>query len=275
MPKGRSASVPLQATNNAQPKPTAPWDGQQHQSPLHLDDKKIKSEVPKPPPSTPPSAPTNGSLVKTPEIVQKDVASIVEVVQVNEADSITSPNPKPVKEEIIVVDHAPPKTPQTAESPEKPVEQVEKSGKVVVTSSKDPECPETSSNNRNNANTPDKEEELQSKEVSSSNIPVVSPKPTINQLPHQMQPLKKRRLKAVIADALNQNVDESFSSNYSSRNISPIQAINGSDSDTLPLAVIRDKLNQSQTIAKSTTLASSTIITPVSVIIELELIIFK
>ena len=267
MPKGRSASVPLQATNNAQPKPTAPWDGQQHQSPLHLDDKKIKSEVPKPPPSTPASAPTNGSLVKTPEIVQKDVASIVEVVQVNEADSITSPNPKPVKEEIIVVDNAPPQTPQTAESPEKPVEQVEKSGKVVVTSSKDPECPETSSNNRNNANTPDKEEELQSKEVSSSNIPVVSPKPTINQLPHQMQPLKKRRLKAVIADALNQNVDESFSSNYSSRNISPIQAINGSDSDTLPLAVIRDKLNQSQTIAKSTTLASSTIITPVSVII--------
>lgn len=262
VPKGRSASVPLQATSNAQAKTTAPWDGSPPQSQLHLDDKKIKSEVPKPPPTLP-SAPTNESLVKTPEIVQKDVAeskSIVEVVQVNEADSITSPNPKPVKEEIIVVDQ--PQQQQTAESHQH-VEQVEETAKVVVTSSKDPESPETNSNNRNNANTPDKEEELQSKEVSSSNIPVVSPKPTINQLPHQMQPLKKRRLKAVIADALNQNVDESFSSNYSSRNISPIQAINGSDSDTLPLAVIRDKLNQSQTIAKSTTTATtSTVITP-------------
>lgn len=250
MPKGRSASVPLQATSNeARAKATAPWDGSQ----LHLDDKKIKSEVPKPPPTSPPSAPTNESLVKTPEIVQKDIAESKSIV---EADSITSS--KPVKEEIIVVDQPQEKT---AES-QQPVEQVEETAKVVVTSSKDPECPETSSNNRNNANTPDKEEELQSKEVSSSNIPVVSPKPTINQLPHQMQPLKKRRLKAVIADALNQNVDESFSSNYSSRNISPIQAINGSDSDTLPLAVIRDKLNQSQTIVKTT--SSSNVITPVS-----------
>jgi hypothetical protein len=252
VPKGRSASVPLQATSNeAQAKATTPWDGS-----LHLDDKKIKSEVPKPPP-TPPSAPTNESLVKTPEIVQKDIAESKSIV---EADSITSSNPKPVKEEIIVVDQPQEKT---AES-QQPVEQVEKTATVVVTSSKDPESPETSSNNRNNATTPDKEEELQSKEVSSSNIPVVSPKPTINQLPHQMQPLKKRRLKAVIADALNQNVDESFSSNYSSRNISPIQPLNGSDSDTLPLAVIRDKLNQSQTIAKSTTTATScsTVITP-------------
>lgn len=248
VPKGRSASVPLQATSNeARAKATAPWDGSQ----LHLDDKKIKSEVPKPPPTSPPSAPTNESLVKTPEIVQKDIAESKSIV---EADSITSS--KPVKEEIIVVDQPQEKT---AES-QQPVEQVEETAKVVVTSSKDPECPETSSNNRNNANTPDKEEELQSKEVSSSNIPVVSPKPTINQLPHQMQPLKKRRLKAVIADALNQNVDESFSSNYSSRNISPIQAINGSDSDTLPLAVIRDKLNQSQTIVKTT--SSSNVITP-------------
>jgi hypothetical protein len=116
--------------------------------------------------------------------------------------------------------------------------------------------------------------ELQSKEVSSSNIPVTaptrsipskspSPKPTPNPAspppqqsvsiskatPNQrtiseedMKPLKKRRLKAVIADALNQNLDESFSSNYSSRNISPINNIT-SDSDTLPLAIIRDRLS--------------------------------
>merc|ERR1712150_372805 len=119
---------------------TTPWDGSPPQSQLHLDDKKIKSEVPKPPP-TPPSAPTNESLVKTPEIVQKDVAeskSIVEVVQVNEADSITSPNPKPVKEEIIVVDQ--PQQQQTAELHQH-VEQVEETAKVVVTSSKDPESP--------------------------------------------------------------------------------------------------------------------------------------
>ena len=60
----------------------------------------------------------------------------------------------------------------------------------------------------------------------------------------EMQPLKKRRLKAVIADALNQNLEDYNSSNYSSRNISPIQLSIASDSDTLPLAVIRDRLNQ-------------------------------
>lgn len=67
---------------------------------------------------------------------------------------------------------------------------------------------------------------------------------TVRTISDEMQPLKKRRLKAVIADALNQNLDESYSSNYSSRNISPIQLSMASDSDTLPLAVIRDRLNQ-------------------------------
>lgn len=214
------------------------------------ENKKIKSEVPKCPSTV--ATPSGGgssvgggaseSLVKTPEIVQKDVIeskTVVEVVQVNEADSMTSNNTK-VKEEIIVVDQA---------EQAKPTAKTETVANEQQTNRKSPEVK------------PDKEEELQSKEVSSSNLPVVSPKPTpIQQLPDQMQPLKKRRLKAVIADALNQNVDESFSSNYSSRNISPIQAIITSDSDTLPLAVIRDKLNQSQSIAKQT----PTTITPVS-----------
>ena len=213
-------------------------------------DEKIKSEVQKCPPIvvTPSGGGsssvggTSESLVRTPEIVQKDVIeskTIVEVVQVNEADSMTSNNTK-VKEEIIVVDQA-------------------KSAKPIAMA--EPVAAEQQTNRKSPEVKPDKEEELQSKEVSSSNLPVVSPKPTpIQQLPDQMQPLKKRRLKVVIADALNQNVDESFSSNYSSRNISPIQAIITSDSDTLPLAVIRDKLNQSQSIAKRT----PSIITPVS-----------
>ena len=64
---------------------------------------------------------------------------------------------------------------------------------------------------------------------------------------------------AVIADALNQNLDESYSSNYSSRNISPVQAT--SDSDTLPLAIIRDRLNESTSIVKS---SHESKITPVS-----------
>merc|ERR1719159_1116728 len=108
---------------------------------------------------------------------------------------MTSNNTK-VKEEIIVVDQA---------EQAKPTAKTETVANEQQTNRKSPEVK------------PDKEEEeLQSKEVSSSNLPVVSPKPTpIQQLPDQMQPLKKRRLKAVIADALNQNVDESFSSNYS------------------------------------------------------------
>lgn len=200
------------------------------------ENKKIKSEVPKCPPTiTPSGGGASESLVKTPEIVQKDVIeskTIVEVVQVNEADSMTSNNTN-VKEEIIVVDQAEQAEPTATTETVATIEQ--------QTNRKSPEVK------------PDEEEELQSKEVSSSNLPVVSPKPTpIQQLPDQMQPLKKRRLKAVIADALNQNLDESYSSNYSSRNISPIQAIITSDSDTLPLAVIRDKLNQSQSIAKHT-----------------------
>jgi len=236
----RSASVPL-ATSTSAAVPI-PWDPKLQLS--KSDVSKSEAEVVK---ST-----VIQSLVRTPEIQQKEVVEtkeendvvvtpkpVVETkVQVNEADSISSPTPKVPevttdKPEVVV-------TPKIAEKVPEKEEPVTTTSDLV-----EEKCPENESEKQ-----PDKSEELlQSKEVSSSNIPVVSPKPSATQLPDQMQPLKKRRLKAVIADALNQNLDESYSSNYSSRNISPVQAT--SDSDTLPLAIIRDRLNESASIVKS------------------------
>ena len=177
----RSASVPL-ATSASAP---IPWDPK-----LQLSDvAKAETEVVK---ST-----VIQSLVRTPEIQQKEIVDTKEEndvvlvtpkpaieakVQVNEADSISSPTQK-------VIQVAPAK-PEVAVAPKVAEKVPEKEEPVTTTSDLvEEKCPE-------NEKQPDNSEELlQSKEVSSSNIPVVSPKPSATQLPDQMQPLKKRRLK--------------------------------------------------------------------------------
>ena len=68
-------------------------------------------------------------------------------------------------------------------------------------------------------------------------------------------PIKKRRLHAVIADALNQSVQsDASSSTSSSRNMSPVVTNSSSDSD-IPLAIIREKLQKAkqQQITPATT----------------------
>ena len=182
----RSASVPL-ATSTSAAVPI-PWDPK-----LQLS----KSDVAKPEAEVVKSTVIQ-SLVRTPEIQQKEVVEtkeendvvvtpkpVVETkVQVNEADSISSPTPKVPevttdKPEVVV-------TPKIAEKVPEKEEPVTTTSDLV-----EEKCPENESEKQ-----PDKSEELlQSKEVSSSNIPVVSPKPSATQLPDQMQPLKKRRLK--------------------------------------------------------------------------------
>ena len=181
----RSASVPLATSTSAAP---IPWDPK-----LQLS----KSDVAKPEVEVVKSTVIQ-SLVRTPEIQQKEVSEtkeendvvitpkpVVETkVQVNEADSISSPTPKVPeveadKPEVVV-------TPKIAEKVPAKEEPVTTTSDLV-----EEKCPENESEKQ-----PDKSEELlQSKEVSSSNIPVVSPKPCATQLPDQMQPLKKRRLK--------------------------------------------------------------------------------
>ena len=188
----RSASVPLATSTSAAP---IPWDPK-----LHLSN----SDVPKPEPEVVKSTVIQ-SLVRTPEIQQKEVVEtkeendvvlvtpkpkpVVETkplvetkVQVNEADSISSPTPK-VPEVVPVEPEVAPKEAEKVPEKEEPV--------TTTSDLVEDTCPENESEKH-----PDKSEELlQSKEVSSSNIPVVSPKPSATQLPDQMQPLKKRRLK--------------------------------------------------------------------------------
>ena len=189
----RSASVPLATSTSAAP---IPWDPK-----LHLSS---NSDVPKPEPEVVKSTVIQ-SLVRTPEIQQKEVVEtkeendvvlvtpkqkpVVETkplvetkVQVNEADSISSPTPK-VPEVVPVEPEVAPKEAEKVPEKEEPV--------TTTSDLVEDTCPENESEKQ-----PDKSEELlQSKEVSSSNIPVVSPKPSATQLPDQMQPLKKRRLK--------------------------------------------------------------------------------
>lgn len=156
--------------------------------------------------------------------------------------------------------------PKTTEDLQVQSEEVSSSNLPVIPSEENEEKPEVEKNRpeveENTELSPEEKTKEEAKDVEmSSEVKSRSSTPTLNKptlpkidqserdltkrtISEEMQPLKKRRLKAVIADALNQNLEDYNSSNYSSRNISPIQLSIASDSDTLPLAVIRDRLNQ-------------------------------
>ena len=155
--------------------------------------------------------------------------------------------------------------PKTSEDLQVQSEEVSSSNLPVIPSEENEEKPEVEKNRpevvKNTKISSEENVKEEAKDVEkSSEVKSRSSTPTRNEpirkidqserdltkrtISEEMQPLKKRRLKAVIADALNQNLEDYNSSNYSSRNISPIQLSIASDSDTLPLAVIRDRLNQ-------------------------------
>lgn len=244
MPKNRSASVPLQSTwEPPKLEETPPEPKKSRENPLPVeslvktpDISKDEQKTPKTQPVSPPKAQTAEPVTVAPVVPEPKVV-VEPKVQVNEADSISSPSHQDKDTIETKVEEKVEEDKLSTGSKRKVSEEVPKTVSeepvVVEPTTTTPVVEET------------KKDELQSKEVSSSNLPVVSPKPTmIAHLPDQMQPLKKRRLKAVIADTLNQGLDESYSSSYSSRNISPVQP--ASDSDTLPLAVLRDRLHQNE-----------------------------
>ena len=201
-----------------------------------------------------PSAPPNGENENRVSVIMANREAISPEVQYKSPEA-HSKTPE-----------AKPKTPpKTTEDLQVQSEEVSSSNLPVIPSEENEEKPEVEKNRpevvKNTKISSEENVKEEAKDVErSSEVKSRSSTPTRNEpirkidqserdltkrtISEEMQPLKKRRLKAVIADALNQNLEDYNSSNYSSRNISPIQLSIASDSDTLPLAVIRDRLNQ-------------------------------
>ena len=175
--------------------------------------------------------------LKTPEAKMKTIVKTPEDLQVQSEEVSSSNLPViPSEEGLSEVgqEDSKKKLEDEIKSPEE-IENTKEEAQDTVTEGQAETSPKVKSSKSSRSSTPiDSIKKLQ---MDQSEL-------TKRTISEEMQPLKKRRLKAVIADALNQNLEDYNSSNYSSRNISPIQLSIASDSDTLPLAVIRDRLNQ-------------------------------